>query len=122
MVEPWEVCRIAAPPRCDPTCGQREVAGDLLETESKGKVVEAVLFGISGILPRVHSCGLELHDKEPVQRRRQCLHHPCSVKNQPKVKTPVTHVDSRGVADSGDETEPHDAGLLKLLQSVSYRL
>ena len=46
----------------------------------------------------------------------------CSVKNQPKVKTPVTHVDSKGVADSGDETEPHDAGLLKLLQSVSYRL
>ena len=41
--------------RCDPTCGQREVASDLPETESASEVLEASLGGISGGLPRVHA-------------------------------------------------------------------
>ena len=32
-------------------------------------MLEAAFFGISWRLPRAYSCGLELHDEEPVQRR-----------------------------------------------------
>ena len=49
--------RSRPPLRCDPTCGQREVAGDLLETEPASEVLEASLGGISGGLPQVMSCG-----------------------------------------------------------------
>ena len=32
-----------------------EEASDLSETDSEGEVLEAALFGISGVLPRVHA-------------------------------------------------------------------
>ena len=35
------------PSRCDPTCGQREVAGDVSQTDSEGNVWGPQLLGVS---------------------------------------------------------------------------
>ena len=49
--------------------GQREAAGVLPKSYSEGEVLETAWCGNSGGLPRDLSCGYELHDLEPVQRR-----------------------------------------------------
>ena len=47
-----EVCWIASS-RYDSTCGQREVASDLLETDSRGSVVGGCVLASAGITARL---------------------------------------------------------------------